>query len=477
VDGPIKRWLLLGLVVTAGLIAAAWSSYSSTKTIAKRESWMVERQGKVAHLDEALTMSAMMAASTGDLAWEARYREFEPELDRAIRDLMAKAPDAVIAASSKDLDAANRALVALEGRAFELVRAGDAKSASAIMFGAEYRGHKQRYAAELKKIMTAMDAAMASEMDAHVRDAALKVLVSALCLVLALVAWGRAVSKLRARERGLAEALVRSERDHAELAEAHQQLEKLHRELIAREKLSSLGLLAAGVAHEINNPMAFVTMNVQTLAEDMQALPSLPEELRIYVDELLPTTIDGIQRVNTIVRDLQQFARGDIDAAGDFDLNTEIAAAARISNNQLKGRARLDLSLGDLPPVHGKARQMTQVMVNLIVNAAHAIGDRPDGSIRVTSMTAADRAVIEVRDNGCGMSREVIERVFQPFFTTKGIGKGTGLGLSVVYGIIRDHGGSISVDSEVGVGSCFRIELPAAASELAANSELAAQAA
>jgi signal transduction histidine kinase len=466
VDGPIKRWLLLGLVVTAGLIAAAWSSYSSTKAIAKRESFMVERQGKVAHLDEVLTMSAMMAASTGDPMWEARYREFEPKLDLAIRELIANAPDASILGTSKELDATNRALVALEHRAFELVRANDAAAASAIMFGAEYRENKQRYAAELRNIMAAMTVAMNKEMGAHVRNAALKVAISALCLVLALVAWGRAVSKLRAKKRGLADALERSERDHAALAEAHQQLERLHRELVAREKLSSLGLLAAGVAHEINNPMAFVTMNVQTLVEDMQALSPevLPEELKIYVDELLPTTIDGIQRVNTIVRDLQQFARGDIDTAGDFDLNTEIAAAARISNNQLKGRARLDLALGELPPLHGKARQMTQVMVNLIVNAAHAIGERPDGSIRVTSKVANDRAIVEVRDNGCGMSAEVIDRVFQPFFTTKGLGKGTGLGLSVVYGIIRDHGGSITVDSEVDVGSCFRIELPVKAS-------------
>ena len=257
--------------------------------------------------------------------------------------------------------------------------------------------------------------------------------------------------------------------DHAALADARRQLASLQGELVARQKLSSLGLLAAGVAHEINNPMAYVTMNVHTLVEDLRDLPSgqLPEELRVYLDELLPATLDGIQRVNTIVRDLQQFARGDVDAASDFDLNAEIAAAARISNNQLKGRARLELSLGALPQVHGKPRQMTQVMVNLIVNAAHAIGERPNGLIQIMSTRVADRAVVTIRDNGSGMSPEVMARVFQPFFTTKDAGNGTGLGLSVACGIVRAHGGTISVDSEVGEGSCFQLELPCESSELA----------
>ncbi len=470
-EGSVKRWLLLGLIVTGGLILAAWSTYSSTKAIAKRESQFVEQQGVVTHLDEVLTMSAFMAATTGDPKWEARYRQHEPILDAAIGKLRTTAPDAKIAELSASLDACNRELVALEQRSFALAREGNAEAAATILFGTEYTSLKEHYASDMRAMVAAIRLAMQDEMDAHVRDASLRVLLSALCLLLALFAWGRATSKLRSRTRKLADALDVAEKNHAQLVDAHHQLAKLHRELVAREKLSSLGLLAAGVAHEINNPMAFVTMNVETLVEDLKEIPEerLPEPLRIYVDELLPTTIDGIQRVNTIVRDLQHFARGDVDTASDFDLNSEIAAAARISNNQLKGRATLELELGDLPPLHGKARQMTQVMVNLIVNAAHAIAERADGSIRVSSRRAGERVVIEVRDNGSGMSRDVMDRVFQPFFTTKGVGKGTGLGLSVVYGIIRDHGGTITVDSEIDVGSCFRIELPVSSSEPAAR--------
>ena len=454
----------LVLIVAGGL--ETWRSYSSTRELTARQLRLGQLQGVVIHLDEVLTMSARMAAATEQLVWETRYHRAEPELDAAIKDMLALAPDAQIETFSAQTDAANRALVAMETSAFALVRGGEAARGSEILFGTEYARQKKIYAAGMASTMTALSASMQDALDAHGRRIVLEVVFASLFLVVAVFAWGRAVWQLRARSRRLAEALSTSERDNAALADAHQQLEKLHHELIAKEKLSNLGLLAAGVAHEINNPMAFVTMNVHTLLEDLRDIPAdkLPEDLRVYLDELLPATIDGIQRVNTIVRDLQQFARGDVDVTTDFDLNAEIATAARISNNQVKDRARLELSLGTLPTLHGKPRQMTQVMVNLIVNAAHAIGDRPSGSIQITSALVEDRAVVTVRDNGAGMSREVMDHVFQPFFTTKDVGKGTGLGLSVVYGIVSAHGGTITVDSEVGVGTSFRLELPVVAS-------------
>jgi signal transduction histidine kinase len=274
------------------------------------------------------------------------------------------------------------------------------------------------------------------------------------------------VLKLRSRERRLATALADSQQAQTALREAMSALETMHEELVANEKLSSLGMIAAGVAHEINNPMAYVTMNVHTLLEDLRDTPNLPEALRGYVDDLLPSTIDGISRVNTIVRDLQQFARGDTDVQADFELNNEIEAAARISKNQLKGRVKLNLALEPLPSLHGKPRQLTQVMVNLIVNAVHAIGDRIDGRIDVASGVAPDGSVlVTIRDNGCGMSDDVKARVFQPFFTTKEVGRGTGLGLSVVFGIVEAHGGTIELSSTVDVGTTFTLRFPVGRAE------------
>ncbi|MGE0404104.1 MAG: sensor histidine kinase, partial [Kofleriaceae bacterium] len=319
---------MLTLVLIAVGAWATWSSYDTTRELAGRQMRLVALKGVVTQLDEVLTMSARMAAATGDLVWEERYRRYEPELGAAIKEMLEVATVRIERFCART-DAANQALVAMENRAFERVRAGSREEASSILFGGVYEEQKKIYAAGMASTMSSIESAMDEALDAHGTRVSVGVVVASVLLAVSLFAWARNAWQLRARSARLAEALERSERDHAALAEAHQQLEKFHRELVAREKLSSLGLLAAGVAHEINNPMAFITMNVQTLIEDLRDVPpeQLPDALRVYADELLPSTIDGIQRVNTIVRDLQQFARGDIDTQCEFDLNAEIAAA------------------------------------------------------------------------------------------------------------------------------------------------------
>ncbi|MHB8416906.1 MAG: sensor histidine kinase [Myxococcales bacterium] len=256
------------------------------------------------------------------------------------------------------------------------------------------------------------------------------------------------------------QSLIQLGEQHRALEQAHAELRRVQETAVAQEKLAGLGLLAAGVAHEINNPMAYVTSNVASLLEDLRALPALPEPLREYVDEVLPDTLDGIRRVNTIVGDLRSFARGDPEGRHEFDLNDEIDHALRIAHSRIGERCRVERHLGELAKLVGRPQQIVQVLVNLFVNAAQAM--KQGGVLEVTTRQVGGEARLEVRDSGAGMDSETQRHLFEPFFTTKPQGEGTGLGLSVAHGIVTSHGGRIDVESEPGHGSCFTIHLPLA---------------
>lgn len=249
-----------------------------------------------------------------------------------------------------------------------------------------------------------------------------------------------------------------------ELRRTHDELKVAQRQLLNSEKLSSLGLMAAGIAHEINNPMAFVTSNLSSLARDLDELVCDGELRREYADEVLPATLDGVSRVNAIVGDLRRFARGDVEQLVEYDVNAEVAAAARMARAQVhKHGSRLELQLGALPKVRGRPRQVTQVVMNLVLNAAQAC--RSGGTVSISTRATEAEIAIAVTDTGAGMSEQTLAKLFQPFFTTKPVGEGTGLGLAVVHGIVTAHGGRIDVQSQLGQGSAFTVWLPKAPAE------------
>jgi signal transduction histidine kinase len=278
----------------------------------------------------------------------------------------------------------------------------------------------------------------------------LQAITIGLCALL-LIAWLRSRRRWAVARRTIHELEGR-------LREAHDEANRQRAVLEAQEKLTSLGMLAAGVAHEINNPMSYVTSNVRGLAEELQGLEALPHSLREYADELLPATLDGIARVNAIVADLRAFSRADSGKNETFDLNEQVAAALRIAGSQFSRNVEVRKCLGKLPPAHGRPQQITQVLVNLLVNAAQAISDT--GVVSVATRCDPDELTVEVRDTGVGMRPETISNLFKPFFTTKGVGAGTGLGLAVAHGIVRRHGGRIEVRSTPGEGSAFSVHLP-----------------
>ena len=217
--------------------------------------------------------------------------------------------------------------------------------------------------------------------------------------------------------------------------------------------------MAAGVAHELNNPMTFVSSNVELFKEDLVKGPIDAGLRREYLDDILPATDEGIRRVISIVGDLRRFARGDAEQRIEFDLNEEVRTALRMCERALEDR-RLVVALGVLPPMAGNPREVAQVTINLVVNAAQAA--RSGGLIRVETESVREELILRVSDDGAGMTAAVKARVFEPFFTTKPEGQGTGLGLAVVHGIVRAHGGSVRVESEPGKGSRFEVRFPVA---------------
>jgi signal transduction histidine kinase len=243
----------------------------------------------------------------------------------------------------------------------------------------------------------------------------------------------------------------------AQVEKAHQELQQMHQRALEQERLSSLGLMAASVAHEINNPMSFVTSNVSVMLRDMRAEQGLSELMREYRDEVLPDTLDGIKRVNSIVSDLRRFSRGGFEGHVEYDFDAEVQMALRIARVQL-GHVRVEQELSAVGTVTGRPRQLVQVLVNLLVNAGQATPQ--GGVVRLTTRHEGTWVRVEVRDTGTGMSEETKQHLFEPFFTTKPPGVGTGLGLSVVQGILKSHGGRIEVESELGKGTCFALELP-----------------
>lgn len=281
--------------------------------------------------------------------------------------------------------------------------------------------------------------------------------------------------ELRTRLRA-AERVIQLEQH---LAEQNRALREAQSALVQSEKLASLGRLAAGVAHEINNPIAYVTNNLTVLRRDMQsALEALDAhrrgdtaeasrledeaDLGYFRDTFARTcdkTLEGLQRVRDIVRNLRDFARLDEGEFKDVDLNDALGSTLEIIRHELKSKEiRLVTEFEPLPAVLCHPGKINQVFLNLLVNAIQACD--PGGTVIVCTHADAASVVTEVRDNGHGIKPEHRSRLFEPFFTTKPIGEGTGLGLSMSFGIVRDHGGTIDVESEVGRGSLFRVRLP-----------------
>jgi signal transduction histidine kinase len=314
------------------------------------------------------------------------------------------------------------------------------------------------------------------------------------CLALLVYLGGYISERLRSSERDLEEknrrlhdALSSLAAAHGDLRAAYNRLKQTEAHLVHSEKMRGLGQLVAGVAHELNNPLSFISGNVEHLRaavarigqlldayagltlppETAARIAALRQELRIdEVSADLPQLLDdceeGARRTKRIVAELRAFSRSNERETWQYaDLHRGLDSTLALLAHRLKNGVRVHRAYGTIPEVECLPGQLNQVFMNLLANAADAVGDR-GGNVWIASQldNDAQRVMISIRDDGAGMTPEVRARVFEPFFTTKSVGQGTGLGLSVSYGIIERHRGTLTVDSAPGAGTTFTITLP-----------------
>ncbi len=267
------------------------------------------------------------------------------------------------------------------------------------------------------------------------------------------------------------------------LLQLNEELKQSESQLVQSEKMASIGVLASGVAHEINNPIGFIKSNLEVLQEyindilaynqevaDLLKTSELHEKHQQLIEKhdlafilndtvpLLTGSIGGVDRVAEIIQGLKTFARVDAPKKLASDLNEGLKATLKMVLNELKYNCEVHVDLKPLPVLLAHPGKLNQVFMNLLINAGQAITSK--GDIYVRSLVVDNNIVIEVEDTGCGMSKEQLSQIFTPFYTSKPIGEGTGLGLSISHQIVEQHNGKIVVTSEQGRGSCFSVQIP-----------------
>jgi two-component system, NtrC family, sensor kinase len=296
-------------------------------------------------------------------------------------------------------------------------------------------------------------------------------------------------------------------RTNATLHRTNQELKESQVHLVQAEKMSALGQMVAGIAHEINTPLAYVKGTVGVLTEQITPMQQLALRSHRFVQlmrapgrdnaaankqllgveasansvvdsgilqemgKLMQDAIHGIEQISEIVLNLKNFSRLDRAKVSEFSVHGGLDSTLLLAKNLLKNKVEVRKEYGAISSISGSPSQINQVFLNLITNAVHAMPERAEPNIITlrTAMEDQDTVRIEVQDNGSGIPKDVLPKIFDPFFTTKAIGQGTGMGLSISYKIVTEHGGKISVDTELDVGTVFTILLPVKAAETKVN--------
>lgn len=521
--------LLLTVAVVGSLVLVAIGSLQTSKvskgfhTSVVTDFQLQQINGRISYYDEVLTMSARMAAATGDLSWQERYKAYEPLLLEAIDQAISLSPGTFMPFASR-IDSANQRLVNLESRAFSLVEQNKSKEALSVLFSDTYTTQKEAYGSELREWSSALNeevSANLSTYSASLSRAGAYSMVSFWVLTAAWIALLKIVNRY-IRRRAIADQRLRQAKSQLEVSHQELQaseaalqqkaialsstlaeLQQTQVQIVQSEKMSSLGQLVAGVAHEINNPVNFIHANLEPVDEYTSDLLSLlsryqaeysspssqiviqEEEMDIdFIKEDLPKVISsmkvGTERIRQIVLSLRNFSRSDEEGLKTVDIHEGIESTLLILKHRIRDSAgrqpiKVHREYDKLPKIECYPGQLNQVFMNLLANAIDAIEENAGNSdsevikeINIHTYkqqrSGEDWVKISIADTGAGIPDSVRDRIFDAFYTTKPVGKGTGMGLSISHTIItQKHRGILSCRSFEGKGTEFIIQLPVTA--------------
>jgi len=511
----IKTAAVLTALLFLPQIILTWRAYKRFQHIITYELELQYLSDEFTYLDEVLTMSARMNAATGNQIWEKRYREFEKKLDIVIKESKELAPELYSSENAKKNDAAIKKLVELEYKSFELVKGGKKEAALKLLLGKEYNSEKQKHTNALAKINRALYEQVDNKISRYRQQLLFTSSLAFLSLTFLITAWLIVLRLLKEylEQRQLAQAELQktnqdleirvqertqelSDKNH-QIQETLQELQDTQIQLIHTEKMSGLGQLVGGVAHEINNPVTFIDGNITHAKQYTQDLLNIVELYQTHFpnppieiqDEIEAVELDfmkedifkihqsmevGTHRIRDIVLSLRNFSRLDEADFKQVDIHEGIDSTLLILQNRLKLKADAEEIMvikeyKKLTLVECYPSQLNQALMNIIANAIDSLETNINNKnqslkpeIRIsTELSDNNHVTISIADNGCGMTEEVHSKLFDPFFTTKPVGDGTGLGLSIAYKIIvSKHNGKISCNSVLGKGAEFMIEIP-----------------
>lgn len=450
-----KKTLMLAILFTVAYIAAIdiinYEFFKKTNQILTLNQKLDALKTKIVHLDVVLTSSAQLAASSGDTKWAKRYQKHEPELDKAIKEVMELAPNTYSGENARMTDEANQKLVKMEHEAIQLVIEGKKADAQKILASEEYEKQKEIYANGMFHFSEQLSTLITQHQEgAHNQLRTIFAISATLFIALAafwffvfryINLWKAQITKLN------------NELDQ-KVAERTAELNEEKQKSIYATKMAALGEMAGGVAHEINNPLATIMLRSQIMLEDANELPEIKEHLHIV--------IRTAERISKIIQGLRNFSR---DASRDpfqkVSLEKIIEDTLSFCQARFKNKD-INLIVKGIPKdleIECRATQISQILINLLNNSCDAIEDAAIKWIEISARVENETVEVSITDSGSGIPPDIAEKIMQPFFTTKDIGKGTGLGLSVSKGIIEAHGGTLKLDPS-GSNTKFLIQLP-----------------